>query len=95
MDSNNSAASSAIAYYTAAPTAGTLVGQMGAWKILLPATATLTYIAPNLDIAFGLAHAQVPTLRGTAQQLALTLSAAPATGLIDVTLEWTEETNSF
>jgi hypothetical protein len=95
MDSNSGAASATVAIYTAAPTAGTLNGIVAARKILLSASGTLTYIAPQVEFNFHGSGEHCPVLRGTAQQLGLTLSAAPATGSIDVTFVWTEETNSF
>lgn len=88
MDSNNSAASGTVAVYTAAPTAGTSAGTIFAQKYL-PQANTVVPMIMNKEWFSDLS--QAPVLRGVAQQLAINLSAAPAGGSWDISIEWTEE----
>lgn len=90
-DSASAAATAAVAVYTADPTAGTLVGNVATGNLFMAVTgstvATGQYIAN-----FGDRPSQDIVLRGTAQQLAISLNAEnTATSVIDLVLEWTEE----
>lgn len=86
-DTNDPAATATIALYTAAPTAGTGAA-VRAGKLL---TSTATTQAPPQAWDFGTRPSHGIVLRGTAEQGAINLSAAPAGGSFDIDVEWTEE----
>jgi hypothetical protein len=89
-DSNFSAASAAPLSYTVAPTQGTLVGTLRGvlfndQSASLPGSATWLW-------EFGTRNgASSIVLRGTAQQLCVSLGTAVATQTAQVSFEWTEE----
>jgi hypothetical protein len=81
-----------VAGYTVAPTAGTLVGLLRSQKLLLPLSAAAAK-GPDIEWEFGIRPAQCPLLTAAITQLfAITISAIPAGGSIDVYIEWTEST---
>lgn len=90
-DSTNAAATSTAAVYTADPTAGTLIGNVRSGNLFMSVTGGT--VAPGLYIAdFGNRPAQAIVLRGTTQQLAISLNGEnTATSVIDINLEITEE----
>ncbi len=88
-DSNQSiaAATATVDAYTAVPTAGTSVGFLKAALLGCPvAGATPTPVVWDFTNS-----GKAPVLRGTAQQLVLTLSAAPTGGSIQICCTWTEK----
>ena len=94
-DSNFSAATAAfVKYYTAAPTAGTLVGTLATSRTLAQATVA---VAAGLPRDFVFDFGDMPetkgiVLRGTTQGLGLVWATAPATAVtMAVDIEWTEE----
>lgn len=92
-DSTSSAASATIAVYTADPTAGTSVGNIRAGNLFMAVTGSTT--ATGLYIAeFGNRPSQAVTLRGTSQQLGISLNGEnTATSVMDIFIEWTEDNN--
>lgn len=89
-DSANTA-TALVAGYSVAPTAGTLVGILRSQKLLLPLSAAASK-GPDIDWEFGVRPAQCPLLNATTQYYAVTISAIPAGGSLDVYIEWTEST---
>lgn len=94
-DSNFPAATAAfVKYYTAAPTAGTLVGTMATNRSLAQAT---TAAAAGLPRDFLFDFGDMPetrgiVLRGATQGCGLVWATAPATAVtMAVDIEWTEE----
>lgn len=89
-DSNSAANTATILAYTANPTAGTLVGNLGNIKYLAqPAT-----ILPVVVIKeYGTRPSQQPVLRGTSQVFAVNLNGIALGGgqLADIAIEWSEE----
>ena len=95
LDSNYAAATAAfVKYYTAVPTAGTIVGSIASWRTLAQATAAAAGGAP-WDFVFNFGDMQTTrgiTLRGVAQGLGLIWPVAPATTpTLTCDIEWTEE----
>jgi hypothetical protein len=90
-DSASAAATAAVAVYTADPTAGTLVGNVRTGNLFMAVTGST--VAPGLYTAsFGDRPSQDIVLRGTSQQLAISLNGEnTATSVVDLVLEWTEE----
>lgn len=90
-DSGNAAATATAAVYTADPTAGTLVGQVRSGNLFMAVTGGTT-AAPAYIVNFGDRPSQDLVLRGTSQQLAISLNAEnTATSLIDIVVEWVED----
>ncbi|SRR6266571_4339789 len=88
-DSNNAAATGTVDAYSAVPTAGTLVGILAAQKLQAAAAGGQ---ATPIVFDFRQGAMQLPTLRGTAQQLALKGSATLGTGgSANVYIIFTEE----
>ena len=96
-DSNNAAATATATAYTGNPTAlGTVVGTaVRAARYFAEITATVsTSPAQMIDWEFGLNNCQPIVLRGTTQGLCVNLGGTTiAGGRIDVTIEWTEDSN--
>lgn len=80
--------------YTAAPTAGSLVGPLGEKRLLMQSTTAAAAGIPNLvewDFRNG-GESEGPVLRGTTQGIALNFGGAPASAVtLSVEVEWTEE----
>lgn len=96
MDANSGAATANLVnVYTAAPTAGSLVGTVSVKRTLLQATTAAAAGIPDVvEFDFrtlGSENSGV-YLRGTAQGLCANFGAAPATAVtIALVVEWTEE----
>jgi hypothetical protein len=94
LDSNFPAATATVKHYTAAPTAGTLVGTAATARILGQAT---TAAAAGLPRDFVFDFGDMPetkglVVRGTSQGVGLVWATAPAsTPTLSVDIEWTEE----
>lgn len=90
-DSNSSAATATVLSYTANPTTGNLVGNVGAFKLFMNVAATGTSDKVVLD--FGNRPAQAIVLRGTSQVFAVNLNSQTTTNAtsFDIFVEWTEE----
>lgn len=90
-DSLNAAATAVIAAYTAnATTLGTLVGNIFSERLFVPGAATATD-AQGISLMFGDAGEQPPTLRGTAQVIAVNLAGVSVVGgSANISIEWTE-----
>lgn len=90
-DSSSSAATAAIAVYTADPTAGTSVGNIRTGNLFMAVTAGTT--STGLYVAdFGTRPAQSLVLRGATQQIGISLNGEnTATSVIDIFVEFTEE----
>ena len=95
VDSNMPAATAAfVKYYTAIPTAGSLVGTLATSRTLAQAT---TAAAAGLPRDFVFDFGDMPEtkgiiLRGTSQGLGLVWATAPAsTPTLAIDIEWTEE----
>jgi hypothetical protein len=91
-DSSSGAAGALVAGYTVAPTRGTLVGVMRSGKLALPLAASSQ--GPEIEWEFGVRPSQCVVLRGNTQYAAILISAIPAGGSIDVSMEWTEDIGS-
>jgi hypothetical protein len=94
-DSNFAAATAAfVKYYTAAPTAGTLVGTVASSRTLAQATTAAAAGLPR-DYVFDfgdMPETKGLVLRGTSQGIGLVWATAPATAVtLAVDIEWTEE----
>lgn len=91
MDSNYSASTASLLQaYTAAPTAGTSVGTIGARKILAQATTAAAAGMVNDTIDFLFTTPIV--LRGTAEGVGIRFAGAPASAVtLSVFVEWSEE----
>jgi len=78
--------------YTGAPTAGTLIGTIGATRFLAGDTAPVTLVGEIGEIFFYKNHEDGLVLRGIEQGVTLSFSAAPASA-VTMALEciWTEE----
>lgn len=90
-DSNNAAATATVRAYTVNPTTGTLVGQIRAKQNIV-----FNNINQGIDLTqweFGFTRGvQEPTLRGTAQVLAVNLSSDTVVGPdFNICIEWVEE----
>lgn len=95
LDSSAAAASAAfVKYYTAVPTAGTLVGAVASWRTLAQA-ATPAAAATTETHIFEFGNSQEKrgiVLRGASQGLGLFWPVAPATAVtLAADIEWTEE----
>lgn len=94
LDSTFAAATATAKHYTAAPTAGTLVGTLATARTLAQAT---TAAAAGLPRDFVFNFGDMPetkgiVLRGTAQGCGLVWATAPATTpTLSINVEWTEE----
>lgn len=75
--------------YSVAPTAGTLVGILCAEKLLLPVSAS-SGGESQVEWIFGTRPSQSPLLRA-AGLFAVTISAIPAGGSMNISFEWTED----
>lgn len=80
--------------FTVAPTDGSLVGTIGAQRLIMQATTAAAAGIPTAvewDFRDG-GGADEPTLRGTAQGIGLGFAGAPASAVtLDVEIEYTEE----
>lgn len=98
---SNSAASSAtnLNVYTAAPTAGNLVGTISAKRTLLQATVAAAAGIPDvIEFDFRTTGSETSGiyLRGTAQGVCVNFGVAPATAVtLAVRLEWTEQATTM
>lgn len=94
LDSNNSAGTAVVKAYTAAPTKGTLVGNIASWRALWQAT---TAAAAGTTDWFVFNFGDMPetrgvVLRGVAQELALVFPVVlGSAGTLAIDIEWTEE----
>jgi hypothetical protein len=84
-----------VSVYTAAPTAGSKVGDIDSKRIMGQATTAAAAGIPDIvvfdyrSLSFGM---HPPILRGTAEGLALYFNSAPATAVtMSLWVEWTEE----
>lgn len=96
MDSNSAASSvTNLNVYTAAPTAGTLVGTISAKRTLLQSTTAAAAGIPDIvEFDFRTIGSETSGiyLRGTGQGVCLNFGAAPATAVtVSLSLEWTEQ----
>jgi len=91
FDSNNAAATATLNAYTVNPSAlGTLVGNLCATKLFIPAT---TGSPGQIEIHFGANNNQELTLRGTSQVFSVNLNSTTLAGnSFNICIEWTEET---
>jgi hypothetical protein len=95
-DSADGAATATTAFYTAAPTDGTITGVIFNGKLSAYLAVATTALPPigGVNLVFGLLPgAKAPVLRGAAQGIVATLNGGTpgyATSF-DVTLVWTEE----
>jgi len=91
-DSTNPAGSAAICgFYTAAPTAGTLVGVIETRRVLLNVTGAVATVDVIIDFR-AIAEAEGIILRGIAQGIELAYAVDPGnTTAVTLTVEWTEE----
>ncbi len=89
LDSNSSAANSTANFYTANPTVGTLVGIIDQQKFGIMAAATAS---PNDQYIWIPRMGQTITLRGTSQQLGISLNGQTLSGsACSATLAWIEK----
>ena len=89
-DSQSGAASAVVRAYTANPTLGTLVGNMVATRLFL--TGVSGTPPQQLELEFGKRFSTSVILRSAAEVFALNLNGVTVTtGLLNVTIEWTEE----
>ena len=94
LDSADSAATAVVRAYTVAPTKGNLVGTVASWRALWQAT-TAAAAGQTWDhqFVFGdMYETKGVTLRGVAQELALTFPVVLASaGTLAIDIEFTEE----
>lgn len=100
MDSNSAAATvTNLNAYTAAPTAGTLVGTISTKRTLLQATTAAAAGVPDvIEFDFRTLGSETSGiyLRGTGQGVCVNFGAAPATAVtLAITLEWTEQATTL
>lgn len=91
-DSSDAAATATARAYTANPTLGTLIGQIRAYKVVIPQSSPLGGASglSITEVTFG-DISKAPTLRSTSEVLALNLGAVTLTGgSISISFEWTE-----
>ena len=90
-DTNDAAATAALALYTVNPAGlGTAVGTLDTCRLALNLSTT----APDVcQFNFGTNNDKEIVLRGTTDILAINFAGAtvPASGLLDIDIEWTEE----
>lgn len=95
MDSTSAPATpNLVQVYTAAPTAGSLVGTLSAKRTLLQATTAAAAGIPDIvEFDFrAILETSGIVLRGVAQGLGVNFGAAPATAVtVSLVVEWTEE----
>lgn len=94
LDSNNAVATAVVRAYTVAPTKGALVGTIASWRALWQATVAVGTSQPWEHIFnFGdMRETKGVTLRGAAQELALTFPVVlSSAGTLAIDIEWTEE----
>ncbi len=98
VDSRDGAATLALcSVYTAAPTAGTLVGTLASERVLGQATTAAAAGVPHVPIRFefqaqGDGESEAPVLRSSSEGVGLLFPAAPATAVtMALCVEWTEE----
>lgn len=97
LDANDAASTlNLLNVYTAAPTAGALIGYIGALRPLMQATVPAAGGVPDLRVEWDFRQAGDDRsgllLRGIAQGLALSFEVAPASAVsMSVECEWTEE----
>lgn len=91
-DSLQGAATATLAAYTANPTTGTLVGNLGVYQYALGNLTTgVGHDELTLDFG-GRAGSKPIILRGAAEQFGINLAGVSYSGnLWDITVEWTEE----
>lgn len=92
LDANDAAATAVVKAYTVAPTKGTLIGTLRSWRALWQATTATSALTATYDFNFGdLQGSNGITLRGVAQEIALTFPVVLATaGTLAVDVEWVE-----
>ena len=94
LDSTDAAATAVVRAYTVAPTKGSLVGTVASWRALWQST-TAAAAGQTWDHQFNfgdMPETKGLTLRGVAQELALTFPVVLASaGTLAVDIEWTEE----
>lgn len=93
MDSAYDASAATLAQgYTAAPTAGTLVGDIASERVIGQATVAAAAGIPQIiDINFP-ADSEEPVIKTAAENFGLRFSAAPATAVtLNIDIEWEEE----
>ena len=93
-DTNDPAATAVVKAYTAAPTAGSLVGTLASYRALWQATvAAATGLTAEHVFNFGdILETRPVRLRGVSQELALLFPVVLASaGTLAVDIEWTEE----
>lgn len=100
MDSNSAAASTTnLNVYTAAPTAGTLVGTVSVKRTLIQATtAVAAGVLDVIEFDFRTLGSETSGiyLRGTGQGACVNFGAAPATAVtLSYTVEWTEQATTL
>ena len=96
LDSSAPAATASLVnVYTAAPTAGSKVGDVATSRTLAQATTAAAAGIPDDDIIFDFRNIGEPSpvvLRSTSEGIALYFTAAPATAVtMALEIEWTEE----
>lgn len=100
LDSNSAAATvTNLNVYTAAPTAGTLVGTVSVKRTLLQATTAAAAGIPDvIEFDFRTMGSETSGiyLRGTGQGVCVNFGAAPASAVtLSFTVEWTEQSTSL
>jgi hypothetical protein len=95
LDSSDTAVTAVVKAYTVAPTKGTLVGTLASYRSLWQVGGTPVANAPTPEHIFNFGDMWATkgvTLRGVAQELALTFPVVLASaGTLAVDIEWTEE----
>jgi len=91
LDSQYPAATATVQHYTANPTVGTLVGNIDAYRGIIPASATLIN-NPIINRTYGDRPGSAIVLRGTNELFAVNLNGVTVNGgSFIVQVEWTEE----
>lgn len=97
LSSNGAAPLATINTYTAAPAAGTLVGQISERTVLAQATVPTAGGAldeGDFDFTAGELSTEFPALRTAAENIALIFPVAPASAVtFSYMIEWTEDGN--
>lgn len=94
LDSGFAAATAVVQHYTANPTVGSVIADIYRPRVFIPAAATATLPVTIFDQDWSQSvWSTPPTLRGTAETLAVSLNATLPSGAatFEVTVMWTEE----
>jgi len=92
FDSNSTAATAVVKYYTVLATAGTSAGVLLTQTAFFPITGTVSMMLPQVVWTWRDPDAESPTLRGTAQCMEANFGTTPTNApTLSVSIAWTEK----